>query len=80
MMLELRDIQVLATFPYRMGVADVLSFLKYGGDFFKMRKLIQDQLTHSKCALFDEVQINQCCILLKNLLVSPEKFGSHTKR
>ncbi|KAJ3485907.1 hypothetical protein NLI96_g4625 [Meripilus lineatus] len=63
-----------------IGWGDVLSFLRYGNEFFKVRKLFQDQLARKKCDLFHGIQLSQRCILLRNLFDSPDRFTSHAKR
>lgn len=64
----------------RIGWGDGLAALPYGEKFHKTRKLSQDLLSQNSVKLFEDVQLNQVHVLLKNLLRSPLDFSSHVKR
>ena len=64
----------------RIGWKDMLTFLPYGEEFHKMRKLTQDPFTRAGCTAYQAIQLTQARILLKNMLQHPEKFNSNCKR
>ncbi|KAJ3485898.1 hypothetical protein NLI96_g4619 [Meripilus lineatus] len=67
-------------FHQMTGLANTLTFLPYGNEFSKTRKMIQEQLTRKKCTLFEDVQLTQRNVLLQNLWTSPADFASHAKQ
>ncbi|KAJ3485903.1 hypothetical protein NLI96_g4620 [Meripilus lineatus] len=66
-------------FHHMTGLANTLTFLPYGTEFLKTRKMVQDQLTRKKCTLFEDIELAQRNILLQNLLASPANFATHVK-
>ena len=58
----------------------MLVFLRYGPAFLRQRRLMQQPLTRLGVVVFRPVQLQQCHVLLKNLLASPKDFDAHLRR
>lgn len=80
MSVRTRSFTAISLIINRTGLANTLTFLPYGNEFSKTRKMIQEQLTRKKCTLFEDVQLTQRNVLLQNLWTSPADFASHAKQ
>ncbi|KAL4244483.1 cytochrome P450 family protein [Abortiporus biennis] len=60
-----------------MGWGDLLAVLPYGPSFHKTRKSFQEALSKKECLMYQDVQLRQSRILLRNLLNNPSKFSLH---
>ncbi|KAJ3491621.1 hypothetical protein NLI96_g551 [Meripilus lineatus] len=63
-----------------LGWHDILGFMPYGEEFHKTRKLFAEALSQSGVRVFQDNQLNQAHLLLKNFLASPDQFSSHVRR
>lgn len=54
--------------------------MPYGEEFHKTRKLFAEALSQSGVRVFQDNQLNQAHLLLKNFLASPDQFSSHVRR
>nr|BAL05151.1 cytochrome P450 [Phanerodontia chrysosporium] len=63
-----------------LGWDSMLVFLRYGPAFLRQRRLMQQPLTRTGVVVFRPVQLQQCHVLLKNLLASPKDFDAHLRR
>ncbi len=64
----------------RIGWGHALICLPYGEEFHKTRKLFQDLLSPGGVTIFEDIQLHQAHVFLRNLLQAPEDFSSHVTR
>ncbi|EKM54606.1 uncharacterized protein PHACADRAFT_210406 [Phanerochaete carnosa HHB-10118-sp] len=63
-----------------VGWTDMLSFLPYGEQFHKQRKLFQQAFTRQGCLAFRSSQLSQTHLLLKKIMQYPARFEDHVRR
>ncbi|TFK33315.1 cytochrome P450, partial [Crucibulum laeve] len=60
-----------------MGWVPTLTFIRYGKQFQKHRRLLQQYLSRDKCVSYQPIQTRETLRLLRSLLTSPEQYDHH---
>ncbi|KAH9952213.1 cytochrome P450 [Amylocystis lapponica] len=63
-----------------MGWEGTVTFLRYGDQFFKQRKLLQQYFSRQNCVQFQHIHRDEARRLLKNLVDKPEDFDWLVRR
>lgn len=63
-----------------MGWDRHMVWAKYGKEFHMSRKLFQDQLSLKQCEVFQDRQIRQARIMVKNIVKDPTSHRIHMLR
>ena len=63
-----------------MGWGNVVSLLRYGDDFRRQRRMIQQHFNTKAVKRFEPIQVAELYTMLDNIIKTPEKFSEHIYR